>query len=452
MNDDRARSMPFRPDHDPDRLNGFIAFQNADGAVGAAGLLLWERCPDLMLSLFEQRWHRGLRKGCITVPAGMDVDALVQEGVRLARDQLIDAYATGWAACAAHVAGYITPGTDSGVICCSFVEQFLLAEQRIAEAFPEDEALRAKLIGAFHRFHYFELTLIMSEFTRLERQRATDERSRAGELFQADVARQLSSAQDDSAALRRDCEESARAARHTLDRALEVAAAAEQSSLAMLDAARTAAGLSNMIADVETQIGQAGEIFSHAVVDADQAARSSRWLSEQARSIESILGLIRDIAGQTNLLALNATIEAARAGDAGRGFAVVAQEVKSLANQTARATDDIAGKIGAIQSATDDAVAANAHIQRRFDEMTASHDVINAALTRQSSTVTVIAASVDETARTADSISGTIDAIRKDAQTMVERIARLEQGSRTVDGYLGQMRRRTDSFLSAIAS
>lgn len=452
MTDDRARLTPSRPDQSHDRLNGFIARQNADGAVSAAGSLLWERCPDLMIALLEKRWHRAVGKGCVTVPSGMGVEDLVREGVRLGRDQLVNANAHDWAACAVHLASYITPGTDSGVICCSFVDQFLVAEQGLAAAFPDDDSLRAALLAAFHRFHYFELTLIMSEFTRLERQRAIDERSRAGEVFQADVARQLSSAQDDSAALRRDCEESARAAGHTLDRALEVAAAAEQSSLAMLDAARTAAGLSRMIADVEGQIGQAGEIFSHAVVDAERAAKSSRWLSEQAQSIESILGLIRDIAGQTNLLALNATIEAARAGDAGRGFAVVAQEVKSLANQTARATDDIASKISAIQHATGEAVEANAHIQRRFDEMTASHDVINAALARQSSNVTVIAASVDETARTADSISGTIDAIRMDAQTMVERVARLEQGSRTVDSYLGQMRRRTDDFLNAIAS
>src|SRR3546814_15575998 len=101
---------------------------------------------------------------------------------------------------------------------------------------------------------------------------------------------------------------------------------------------------------------------------AGDAVAMSTTLSEHAQSIESILSLIRDIAGQTNLLALNATIEAARAGDAGRGFAVVAQEVKSLANQTARATDDIASKIRTIQSATPPSVETNKHLREKVNK------------------------------------------------------------------------------------
>src|SRR3546814_15106384 len=120
--------------------------------------------------------------------------------------------------------------------------------------------------------------------------------------------------------------------------------AAQQSSAAMLDAARTAAGLAQSITLVEHEIDSTDMIFAQAAAQSAEAVENSRQLSDEVQSIESILGFIRDIAGQTNLLALNATIEAARAGDAGLGFAVVAHEVKSVASQTAPATDEKIGK------------------------------------------------------------------------------------------------------------
>src|SRR3546814_13163645 len=100
-------------------------------------------------------------------------------------------------------------------------------------------------------------------------------------------------------------------------------------------------------------------IFAQAAAQSAEAVENSRQLSDEVQSIESILSFIRDIAGQTNLLALNATIEAARAGDAGLGFAVVAQAVKSLASQTARATDGIAVQLSGIQSAPQQTSLAN---------------------------------------------------------------------------------------------
>ena len=141
--------------------------------------------------------------------------------------------------------------------------------------------------------------------------------------------------------------------RVVLGKASEVAAAAEQSAVAMREAAQTAAGLIRAIEDARTEVEAAAEIANRASVQAGQAVGMSETLSDHAKSIESILGLIRDIAGQTNLLALNATIEAARAGEAGRGFTVVASEVKKLANDTRAATERATAMIGARRASND---------------------------------------------------------------------------------------------------
>jgi len=243
----------------------------------------------------------------------------------------------------------------------------------------------------------------------------------------------IGTVREEAGRLRDRSAEASRSTRGMLGKASEVAAASEQSAVAMREAAQTAAGLIRAIDEARHEVEVAAVITTRAGEESDRAVAVGRVLQDHAKAIESILGLIRDIAGQTNLLALNATIEAARAGDAGRGFAVVAQEVKSLASQTARATDDIAAKIGAIQAATREAVDANGSIRTTISDVQTSATRIRAAMETQAQTVTMITAAVDETALAADAMSTTIAAIRSSTEQLASDIDELDTGFRLVD-------------------
>ena len=276
-------------------------------------------------------------------------------------------------------------------------------------------------------------------------------RDRLAAAFRDGIAATVQAATQDGSHLRVQAAGASASARGMLGKTSEVAAAAEQSAVAMRDAASTAAGLIRAIEDARVEVEAAAEIATRAGVQAGDAVTVSGALSEHAKSIESILGLIRDIAGQTNLLALNATIEAARAGDAGRGFAVVAQEVKSLANQTARATDDIAGKIAAIQAATKVTVDTSASIRSTVLEVQDSATRIRHAMEAQAHTVTAITAAVDETALAADSMSHTVAAIRADTEGVASEIDTLEDEFANVEALLETLRGSAEEFARSVA-
>ena len=187
--------------------------------------------------------------------------------------------------------------------------------------------------------------------------------------------------------------------------ATTVAASAEEASISVQTVASAAEELSASVSEIGRQVAQSATVSAKAVTDAQRTDQIVRALAEGAERIGKVVHLITDIANQTNLLALNATIEAARAGDAGKGFAVVASEVKSLANQTARATEDIGNQINQIQLATKDAVEAIRDIAATIDELSVIGTNIASAVEQQSAATAEIARNVHQTAQSAQHVT-----------------------------------------------
>ncbi len=166
--------------------------------------------------------------------------------------------------------------------------------------------------------------------------------------------------------------------------AQSMASTAEETNIQASTVAAASEQLTSSITEISSQVVRSAEIAMQAVEEAERSNQQVRGLAEAARQIGKVVSLINDIASQTNLLALNATIEAARAGEAGKGFAVVANEVKGLANQTGKATEEIAAQVSAIQGATDGAVAAIESISRTINEISEIQTSISSAVEEQS--------------------------------------------------------------------
>ena len=323
---------------------------------------------------------------------------------------------------------------------------------KLCERFAHDPATLGACLAAFNRVEMIETDITLAQVSLLEAIDAANRRGSESHEFERQVTDLVRSSTDRSKSLSDRTRATAASARGMLGKTSEVAAAAEQSAVAMREAAQTAAGLIRAIEDARAEVEVAADVATRAGDQAFEAVKVSQALSSHVEAIESILGLIRDIAGQTNLLALNATIEAARAGDAGRGFAVVAQEVKSLASQTARATDDITAKITAIQQATRQTVDANGSIQATEEEVQTSADRIREAMELQAQTVTMITAAVDETALAADSMSSTIAAIRSDTEYVAKDIDEVEHGFGRFSEQIANFKKTARAFVSGIAA
>jgi methyl-accepting chemotaxis protein len=242
----------------------------------------------------------------------------------------------------------------------------------------------------------------------------------------------------------------ASSAEESSTQASAVAAASTQAAANVQTVASAAEELSSSISEISGQVSSSTQLTDRAVEEADSSRSLVQKLVESSSKIGQVVQLITEIAQQTNLLALNATIEAARAGEAGKGFAVVASEVKTLATQTAKATDEISMQIDAIQGDTGTTAEAIERIGQRIREVNDIATSIASAVEEQNAATQEISRNVGEAAKSTDEVTSNINGVSEAAQNTSAASAQMLQSSQELSAKAENLRGLVQTFLGDV--
>ncbi len=285
-------------------------------------------------------------------------------------------------------------------------------------------------------------------------QRADDEKRHAmmemADQFQAHVKAVVDGVSSSANEMQATAQQMSETAEETSRQSANVASASDQATANVQTVAATAEELSASITEIGRQVMQSAKVAESAVAEAETTNGTVQGLAAAASRIGDVVSLITDIAGQTNLLALNATIEAARAGEAGKGFAVVAQEVKNLASQTAKATEEISQQITAVQEETNGAVGAIEKIRSIIGEVNDIATTISSAVEEQGVSTQEIARNVQQAARGTQDVNSNIEIVSKAAGETGSAAGQVLNAAQEMSRQAEEMRGEVERFLGEV--